>query len=324
MSRKARILISGATGFVGANLVRFLVKKNYPIHVLVRKTSNFWRIKDLISKISLWQVDLLEKELLAKTVKKINPRVIFHLANAPLYLGQPSSVKSYIEANLVGTINMIEACQDINYQCFINTGSSAEYGPKEKPMKEDNLCQPRSLYAVTKLAATNYASFVGKIEKKPIITLRLFSPFGPYDDPKRLMVEVIYNALKNKNIFLSRADLVRDYVYIDDVTRAYYLAITAAEKYPGEIFNLGMGRQTTIKKVVETTLDLTSSSSKISWDVFPSRDFESSIWQADLKKTEKCLNWRPEFSLKEGLKKTIDWFKKNLSLYEGRVRTFAA
>ena len=319
---KRKVLITGATGFVGANILRFLVKKNYSPHVLIRKTSNLWRIKDLVPKIALYQIDLLEKKLLEKTVKKIKPQIIFHLANAALYQGLPTFVKSYIEVNILGTINLITACKDLNYQCFINTGSSAEYGSKERPMKEDNFCQPLSLYAVTKLAATNYASYVGKKEKKPIITLRLFSPFGPYDDPKRLITEVIYHALKNNNIYLSNPDLVRDYIFIDDVVRAYILAIEAAEKYPGEIFNLGSGKESSIKKVAETILGLIDSSSTIKWGVFPPRDFESSKWQADLNKTKKFLKFKPEVSFEDGLEKTIAWFKKNIPIYEGRVRMF--
>lgn len=320
---KRRVLITGATGFVGANILRFLVKKNYSPHVLIRRTSNLWRIRDLIPKIALYNVDLLEKGLLDKTIKKIKPQVIFHFANAALYQGQPTSVKSYIEVNLLGTINLITACKDIDYQCFVNTGSSAEYGPKEKPMKENDFCQPLSLYAITKLAATGYATFVGKKEKKPIITLRLFSPFGVYDDPNRLMTETIYNALGNRQISLSDPLLVRDYIYIEDVANAYIASIDKAKKFKGEIFNIGSGKQTSIKDVVEAVRKLSGSSSIIKWGVLKPRTFESKVWRADISKIKKCLSWKPRNSFEKGLRETINWFRVNKHLYNGRVRTFS-
>jgi len=319
---KMRFLITGATGFVGSNILRYLVKKNYSPHVFIRKTSNLWRIKDLVSKITLYKVDLTENELLNRTVRKIKPQVIFHLANAPLYQGRPALVKSYLDANLLGTINMIASCKDLDYQCFVNTGSSAEYGLKNKPMREDNYCQPLSLYAITKLAATNYASYIGKIDRKPIITFRLFSPFGAFDDPKRLVTETIYNALDNKQIFLSNSNLVRDYLYMEDVVDAYIKAIDKAQKYQGEIFNIGSGRQISIGKTVKAILKLSASKSKIKWGKLEPRHFESYVWEADLSKTKKCLSWKPRYSFEEGLTETINWFRENKQIYRGRVRTF--
>lgn len=322
MSRKTKIIITGATGFIGSNIARNLVKKNYSLHIFIRKTSNLWRIKDIVSNMMVYEVDLVDRKLLEKTVKKINPQVIFHLANAPIYHGSPSSIIDYVDVNLMGTINLIDACREVDYQCFVNTGSSAEYGAKVKPMKEDDFCQPLSLYAITKLAATNYTSFSGKIEEKPIITFRLFSPFGAYDDPKRLVTEAIYNALENKPIFLSAPHLVRDYIYIDDVIDAYIAAISKAEKYPGEIFNIGSGRQTSIEEVVKAVIKLSDSKSIIKWGTLKPRVFESKVWQADISNIKKCLLWKPIYSFEEGLEETINWFSVNKHIYKGRVRTF--
>lgn len=314
-----KILITGATGFVGANLARRVVKEDFEVHILIRQNSNLWRIKDTILKLHLHQVDILQKRLLKKQLQKIKPQIIFHLANTPLYGGIHPSVRPYIDVNLVGTINLIEACDDIDYECFINTGSSAEYGPKMTIMKEDDICQPLSLYAVTKLAGTNYASYYGRENKKPIITFRLFSPFGPYDDPKRLVSQVIYNALANKKIFLSNPKAVRDYIYINDVADAYIKAIAKAKDYPGEIFNLGSGQETPIEKVVEEILKLTKSKSIIRWGMLKTRPFESKKWQGDIEKVTKAFNWRPKYSLTTGIKETVEWFKKNYNFYENKV-----
>lgn len=317
---RKKVFITGATGFVGANLVRRLVKENFEVHILIRQNSRLWRIKDIIPKLHTHRVDILQKRLLKKQLQKIKPQIIFHLANTPLYGGVHPSVRPYIDVNLVGTINLIEACDDIDYDCFINTGSSAEYGPKMTIMKEDDICQPLSLYALTKLAGTNYASYYGRENKKPLITFRLFSPFGPYDDPKRLVSQVIYNAIAHQQIFLSDPKAVRDYIYIDDVVDAYIKATAKAKNYPGEIFNLGSGQETPIQRVVETIVNLTKSKSNIKWGILKTRPFESKRWQADIRKITKAFNWAPKYSLASGMKETVEWFKKNYKLYENWVK----
>lgn len=322
-NKREKAVVTGATGFVGANIVRALVKRDFEVHILIRKQSNLWRIQDILSQITPHRVDLLEEKLLQKTMRSIQPEVIFHLANAPLYQGIHSLQKEYINTNIVGTINLLDACDTIPYKCFINTGSSAEYGTKVKPMRENDFCHPLSLYAITKLASTNYASFTGKIENKPVITFRLFSPYGPYDDPKRLITEVIYNALENKPIHLSDPNVVRDYIYIEDVIHAYLLAIKKAEKYNGEIFNIGSGKQTSIDEVVKTIIKVTNSTSKIKWGALKGRLFESKAWQADIEKTKESLHWVPSYSFLKGINETISWFTRNLNFYKGKVREFS-
>lgn len=321
---KRRIFITGASGFVASHLARKCVELGDEVHLSIRSTSNLWRIKDILSKLKLHEVDISQQEPLKKIIKKVKPEVIFHLANAALYGGVHPTVKPYIDVNLLGTINMIDACADIEYECFVNTGSSAEYGPKEKKMKEQDLCNPQSVYAITKLAGTNYASYIGKTQKKPIITFRLFSPYGAYDDPKRLMSEAIVNSLEGKPIIFSNPRIVRDYIYIDDVINAYLKIIKKAKNLQGEIFNLGSGRETTIKEVVSAILKITGSKSSIKWGILPPRDFESMIWQADISKMKKLIGWKPQNSFLDGLKETIKWYRQNLKFYRDKVRRFQA
>jgi nucleoside-diphosphate-sugar epimerase len=239
-----------------------------------------------------------------------------------LYDGVHSSAKPYVEVNLLGTINIIDACEDVDYECLVNTGSSAEYGPKEKKMNEQDLCNPQIVYAITKLAGTNYASCVGKTHKKPVVTLRLFSPYGPYDDPKRLMSEAIVNALEGKPIFFSRPNIVRDYIYIEEVVDAYLKVVEKAKNYKGEIFNLGSGQETTIQEVISEIIKITGSRSRTKWGVLPPRDFESPVWQADMSKMRELIGWKPQKSLQGGLEKTIYWYKKNLDFYRDKIRRF--
>lgn len=315
MKRRKKALVTGATGFVGSNLVRKLLNLNYEVHVLIRKTSNPWRIRDVSDKINCHYVNLIDKAGLQKEILQISPSVIFHLANAGLYGGNESSTKEYLDTNFLGTVNLIECSKDLDYVCFVNTGSSAEYGSKDEPMDENDLCEPESIYGITKLASTIYAKNFAKKNHKPIVTLRLFSPFGAFDNSLRLIPYVITRTIKNQALLFKKPDTVRDYIFIEDVTESYIRCIKNAKKVTGEIINIGSGRQTSTKEVVRLILSICNSNSRIRWGGKFIKRNESKVWQANIKKARLLLDWTPKYSLKRGLKETVGWFKDNIKYY---------
>ena len=308
-------LVTGATGFVGSNIVRRLISKNKNVHVIVRNKNLNWRIRDLFSKITIHEVDLLAPDLL-KVINKIKPSYIFHLA-AYGSLPQEKDLNTLLETNLLGTANLINAVKQNKFKLFINTGSSSEYGIKEKAMEETDLLVPINNYGVIKASSTLYANREAIRENLPIVTFRLFSPYGPYEYPTRLIPYVILRALKNKTIKLANKKSVRDFTYIEDVVNAYMRACNLNLK-PGEIFNIATGTQYSVKELVDRVLEKTRSLSRIEWGGMPSqeRQFEPTIWKGDTKKSRKILGWRALHELSEGIEKTVEWFKKNSTLYE--------
>lgn len=316
MAYADKVLVTGATGFVGSNLVRRLLKEGYNVSILTRKTSNKWRLNDILRELEEYKVDLLESDKLKRVIKKIKPHIIFHLANAGIYGGVSVVDKKMIEINLLGFINLMEACSNVNYKCLINTGSSSEYGIKQKPMRENDICEPVTAYGISKCAATLYAGFIAKTKNKPVVTFRLFSPFGPYDDSRRLISYAITRAIKGNKLKLAAPDAVRDYIFIDDVLDLYLKSIKKAENLKGGIFNIGTGKEAKISYIVDTIMKITNSKSIVKWGEIPPRPFDAEKWEADITKTSHSLNWRPSYSVYEGLVKTIEWFKGNLSLYD--------
>lgn len=310
-----KILITGANSFVGANLTKKLISKGFDVNALIRKTSNKWRLKG-ISNLKEYEVDLRERKKLFEVVNQINPDIIFHLATQGIYGGLHSNNKLLIETNFLGTINLIDACNSIDYSCFVNTGSSSEYGLKNKPMKENDICSPINMYGITKNASTQYGQLIAKKENKPIISLRLFSPFGPLDDGRRLISTATIKALQNQDIRLTNPKIARDYIFIDDVVDLYLKSIDKSGEFKGEVFNVGSGIQTRIYDVIENIMQITKSKSQIQWRDYKPRDYDSEIWVADMKKTKKYFNWKPKYNLNQGLEKTIDWFKLNLDKYQ--------
>lgn len=311
-----KILVTGATGFVGSNLIRKLLSKHHQVHILKRNSTNIWRIKDIISKLYVHEVDILDKENLSKLVKKVKPMVIFHLANLGSYGGVDPYIEPSLKINTLGTINLINSCDPIDYDCFINTGSSAEYGIKKKPMQETDLCEPITNYALSKLASTLYAQSYAKRTKKLLVTLRLFSPFGPYDHPARLIPNAIVKMLKGDALFVHNPFEVRDYIFVEDVIDAYLLCMKKAQYLSGEIFNIGSGKQTIIKDVIRLLSAELKSKSMICLNNNPVLNSNATLWQADIEKAKKQLGWYPKKTLIQALKETISWFKKQAYLYD--------
>ena len=311
-----KVLVTGASGFVGTNLVRRLVREDYEVHIFTRASSNKWRLRDVMSKLTDYTVDLLEENKLKDVIKKIKPEIIFHLAAAGFHSGTHFPENKLIETNFLGTVNLIHACNDIDYKCFINTGSSSEYGPKNHPMKETDVCEPINMYGITKCAATLYGQSIAKTNNKPVVGFRLFSPFGAYDDKTRLIPYTIINALQNKDLNLANPKAVRDYIHIEDILDLYMKSIERAYELKGEVFNVGSGSQTTIHYVVNKIMELTQSKSSVNWGSVKERSYDTEIWAADIEKTSKFFDWKPVYNIDEGLKKTISWFRNNLNLYD--------
>lgn len=302
-----KVLITGATGFIGSNLVREFLALGDEVHVLTRKTSDRWRIDDVLSEICDHHADLLDYSALEKTVQGIRPNVILHSA---VYGGFPSQDDAWkiLDTNYKGTVNLVKACSKLEYDAFINTGSSSEYGLKQKPMREKDLLEPVGDYGVSKAAASLYCRSEAIKNDKPITTLRLFSPYGPFEESKRLMPSVIQSCLSGENPTLSCPAYVRDFIYAEDVLAAYRSAITFPAT--GEIINIGSGKQHTVGEAVDTIIKITKARVTPQWGSAEGRPNEPKTWQADVSKARDLLKWKPKYSLKEGLEKTVEWFKK--------------
>jgi len=308
-------LVTGATGFVGACLSRALVKQGKAVSILVRDKNLNWRLNDISSKLNIYECDITDKKL-GYVMDKIKPSHIFHLA-AYGSLPQQDNFDQMIRVNLKGTKNLIDALEKFDYKVFVNTGSSSEYGIKDDQMSEKDVLAPANDYGVTKASSTLYSQKQANRTGKPIITFRLFSPYGYYEDINRLIPSLILKALKNETIELSSPKNVRDFIFIEDVVSAY-IKVSNSDFKSGEIFNVGSGNQHNVKEVVDEVMSLVNSKSKILWEkiTVQKRQIEPQTWEANIEKIKSELDWRPKHSLSEGLRKTVDWFRINRHLYE--------
>jgi len=311
------VLITGATGFVGSCLTHRLINVSYDIHIIKREQSNIWRIKNILNRVMVHNVDLADSNSLEKLVKNIKPDIIFHTAT---YGGYPfqRDIKKIIESNFLVTINLINACSKIEFDIFVNTGSSSEYGLKSKPMSETDLLEPIDDYGVAKASATLFCQAKARSERLPIVTLRLFSPYGYYEEPTRLVPSVIRSCLLGENPKVSSPDSVRDFIFIEDVIDAY-MKIIETSHIGGQMFNIGYGQQHSVGDVVNKIVELTGNKVRPKWGSVPKRTNEPNIWQADISKANNILKWEPKYSLEEGLAKTVKWFVENMTLYKEKI-----
>jgi nucleoside-diphosphate-sugar epimerase len=303
------VLITGGAGFIGSNIVNHLLGLGYKnINLIVRDSTDLSRLKNILVKVNLHKVDLLDKKSLKKVISKINPSIIIHLATHSAYRDQ-EAVSQMVETNISGTLNLLMASKDIDYDVLINTGSSSEYGIQEKLMNEDDILKPTSFYAATKASATLLCQVFAKEYQKPIVTLRPFSVYGPLEENSRFIPTIMKAVIKNKPIKLTPGDQRRDFIYIQDVIDIYIKAMTYGKELSGQILNVGTGIEYTNDEVVQTLFKITNKKVKIEKGAFPKRLWDTPHWVADISKTKKLLDWKPKFTLEEGLRYTYNWFR---------------
>ena len=186
-----RVILTGGTGFVGANLARRLLRDGHEVHLLVRPNYQPWRIEEIRPDVRLHELHLHDAEAVARVVSQIRPDWVFHLAVHGAYSWQ-TDWEQMVRTNIQGTMSLVSACLKTGFEAFVNTGSSSEYGFKDHAPAESEPLEPNSHYAVTKAAATMFCRHTAQSRRVHLPTLRLYSVFGPYEDPGRLLPDPHY------------------------------------------------------------------------------------------------------------------------------------
>lgn len=303
------VVITGGGGFIGSNLTRKLLALGYQTHILVHNKSNLWRLNDVKNEILLHSVDIRDKKIV-DLMKKISPFAVFHLATYSSYRNQ-MDVREMADVAFNGTLNLLMATKDIPYKIFVNTGSSSEYGFKDKPMKENDLLEPISFYAATKAGQTHLCNVFSSQYGKSITTIRPFSVYGPYEQKDRFIPTIIRSLISGKPIKLTAGEQRRDFIYIDDLIEVYTKTLEYTEDLVGKILNAGTGIEYTNDQVVDALFKVTGKTVLIEKGKFPKRIWDTPHWVADITQAKRLINWEPKFSIEKGLLATYNWNIKN-------------
>ncbi len=303
-----RAVVTGPAGFVGVNLVRRLVRDGHDVHMFVHPDSDLWRLHGLSDDTTLHRVDLEDQERVARAVKLVGPDWVFHAAAYGAYPFQ-TDVRRMIATNLVGTVNLVEAALAVGFESFVHTGTSSEYGVKDHGPVEDEVPEPNSHYAVTKASATLYCRHVAQVHDAGIRVLRLYSVYGPWEEPTRLMPRVVVNGLQGRWPPMANPATARDYVYTEDVVDAYLAAATAADQDPGAVYNIGTGIQTSLREVTDVARHELSIKPEPDWGTLADRIWDAGVWVADPSAAEKRLGWSARLDLAAGFHSFVTWLQ---------------
>lgn len=319
-----RVLVTGAGGFVGANLVRHLQQTGHDVHAVVRPGASPWRL-DGCGLSHVHAVACEDQDVVKDTLRSLKPDWVFHLA---AYGGYPTQTdrSAMVASNVLGTMHLIDAALAVGFSRFVHVGTSSEYGSKDHPATEDSPLEPNSGYAVTKAAGTLYCRQAARRTGAPVVIARLYSVYGPWEEPTRLIPTLLVHALAGTWPPLVAPETPRDFVFVDDVVLA--LCRLAGDKVPtpGDILNVGSGRQRTVKDVVEEVARLLSVSTAPQWDTLPARSWDTSAWVGDVSKIARLYEWKAETSLDAGLAATLAWLTADparLGRYQDQVHGHA-
>jgi nucleoside-diphosphate-sugar epimerase len=311
MKKLDRILITGATGFIGSHLTRKLTHEGFEVGIMKRENSDVWRIKDLLDKITTYDVDLRDTHGVSKAISHFKPDVIFHLATYYAVEHKPQEIPLMVDTNVLGIINLLEASKDSIVKLFVNTSSCFVYKESKNKLKENDDLNPLNLYALTKIQAEQACSFHAEKCRLETVTFRFFPPYGPADHERRLIPYVIKSLLKGERPKLTTGWQRWDFIYVDDIVDAYFKLLSVPDiPQKHEIFNIGTGNAVSVREVVSRIKEIIGTELEPDWGAIPHRKNEVWFTCADTSKAETVLRWQPKTQiLGEGAELTVKWYE---------------
>jgi nucleoside-diphosphate-sugar epimerase len=316
-----RVLVTGASGFVGANLTRRLLRDGHEVHLFLRNPSNQWRLADVAGDVQVHQTDIEDRSKVRLLVAEIRPEWVFHLAAYGAYAVQ-SDGDRMVSTNLGGCLALLDACIEAGVAAFVQTGSSAEYGYLDHTACENELIQPNSTYAVTKAAATHYCQWKARESGLHAVTARLYSIYGPYEETSRLIPVLVVNALHGRLPRLVSPRVGRDFVYVDDAIEAL-LSIAGASHLPrGSVYNVSSGVQSTLAAAVAEVQALLNITVEPQWSSMQERSWDTETWVGSPAAIARDLHWQAHTGFRSGLERTVSWLRNNpayMRLYTERI-----
>ena len=303
------ILIIGASGFIGSNILIKILKHRNDVFGTSFSGKN-WRLNKINSSVVV-HMNMCDKESIKNIFTKINPKTIFDCSSFGAYSFEDSH-KLIHKTNYICFIEMLEIAYKYNISAYIHAGSSSEYGLNSKKPHENDELIPNSHYAVSKVAASAVVKYYGKIIRFPILNLRLYSVYGPYEDSSRLIPVLCKKVVNKKLPTFAGQSISRDFIYIDDVVDAF---ITSAVKINpdiyGESINIGTGREIKLSEVAKIAKNIFQINKKVVFSSNSKRHWDTKNWFADVGKAKEIIGWKSCTDFEDGLLKTSEWWNNN-------------
>ncbi len=303
---KGPIFVFGASGFIGANLFKDIFAVRKDVFALTHDAQRAWRLKLLnVPSENIVHCDIVSKYSVEETFDSIQPQTVFNLAAYGAYSKQKDTTLTY-ETNVLGTHNILETLS--KDAVYIHAGSSSEYGYNCAAPKESDELQPNSHYSVSKVSAAYMIQYYGRFFEKNTLNLRLYAIYGDWEEPDRLIPQLIEKVRKGTLPNFVSPDISRDFVHITDCVEAFVnSALRMRPEIRGKSYNIASGIKTTMKQLVEVTRSEFSITTTPDWGSMPNRKWDLAEWYGDPSEANKDLGWQAKISLAEGLRKYYYW-----------------
>lgn len=322
--KRKNILVTGAAGFIGSHLAEALAQAGHNVRAFIRYNSrNSWgwleesRYRDVIE---IFPGDIRNFDCVKSALKDID--IIFHLA---ALIGIPYSYfspDSYLDTNIRGTLNILQAARELKIERMVHTSTSEIYGTVRKvPIREDYPINPQSPYAASKSAADAMAAAFYRSFNLPLVVVRPFNTYGPRQSSRAIIPTIITQLLNNKGVVrIGSLFPTRDFTYVTDIVEGFIRA-SENKQAIGEVINLGSNFEISIKELIKEISGMMGIVPKIIAEDKRKRPLESEVGRlrADNAKAHKLLGWKPEYTLHEGLKETIHWFTTHRDIYKANI-----
>ena len=328
LKKNKKVLVTGACGFIGSHLAELLVKKGYSVRAFVYYNSfNSWGWLDsipngVLKNIEVFTGDIRDPNGVKKAIEGCS--LVFHLAALIAIPFSYHSPDSYIDTNIKGTLNILQAARDLKIEKTIITSTSEVYGTAQYvPIDENHPYQGQSPYSATKIGADRLAESFFKSFELPVTIVRPFNTFGPRQSARAVIPTIISQLLSGQeNIKLGSLDPTRDLLYVKDTVNGF-LEICQSSKTVGEEINIATNTEVTIGDLAQKIIAIINPNAKIVSDderIRPEKSEVQRLFGCN-KKIKSVTSWVPKYNLDLGLKETINWFKKedNLKKYKSNL-----
>jgi len=312
--RDARVLVTGASGFLGANLVRALLAQGASVTGTIRPSSDLRRLDSGQTRLNFEVVDFANPETVHPLLDRVRPELVFHLAFASGHPEEVGARSEMLRTGVLGTAAVLESAARVGVSRLIQVGSFLEYGSKDRPLREGDPIQPGTFRGAVKAACTLLCRQYALAHGLPIVILRVFTAYGPWEARSRLIPSAFLAAVRDEALPLTPLGVRHDFVHVLDVVEACLRAATLDSKGCTEV-NIGSGRAWTNEAVVGLVEDIVGRKVRILPNAYPLRPVDLDRRVADTGQARKVLAWRPRFSLRRGLEQMYPWLKENLEYY---------